>query len=104
MNEVSNEPTTLYLRIQSVVVAHDLYFVLKRDAAGHLGLSSLQKVIAAMRMLVYGVVKSHNDINVLERSSLFTYLIQGEAPPVNYLINGHDYTMGSYLADDIYPP
>ncbi|KAF8399162.1 hypothetical protein HHK36_015027 [Tetracentron sinense] len=39
----------------SAVEAHDLYFVLKRDAAGHLGLSSLQKVIAAMRMLTYRV-------------------------------------------------
>ncbi|KAF8380120.1 hypothetical protein HHK36_027592 [Tetracentron sinense] len=35
--------------------AHDPYFVLKRNAAGVIGLSSLQKVTAAMRMLVYGV-------------------------------------------------
>jgi hypothetical protein len=46
---------------------------------------------------------SHNDINVLEHSSIFTELAQGRAPPVNYSINSHDYTMRYYLADGIYP-
>ena len=36
---------------------------------------------------------SHNDINVLHRSPLFAKLAKGEAPQVNYSINGHDYTM-----------
>ncbi|XP_059428458.1 uncharacterized protein LOC132162210 [Corylus avellana] len=42
---------------------------------------------------------SHNDINVLERSSVFTNLAEGRAPLINYSLNGHDYTMGYYLAD-----
>jgi len=37
------------------VEAHDDYFVQKRNAAGKLGLSCLQKVTAAFRMLAYGI-------------------------------------------------
>ncbi|KAK6151075.1 hypothetical protein DH2020_016007 [Rehmannia glutinosa] len=204
---------SLFIRIQADVEIFDLYFVQKRNSAGTLGLSSLQKITAAMRMLAYGVsadyvdeyvriggstaieilkrfVKavisiysekylrspnkedvaillkegknrgfpgmlgsidcmhwkwkncpvawkgmyvghvneptiileaiashdlwiwhaffglpgSHNDINVLDRSFLFTDLVEGRAPPANYSVNGHDYTMGYYLVDGIYPP
>jgi hypothetical protein len=45
----------VFLRIMNVVEKHDNYFVQKRNAAGVLGLSSLQKVVAAFRMLAYGV-------------------------------------------------
>ena len=51
----------------------------------------------------FGLPGSNNDINVLERSHLFSELAQGRAPAVNYSINGHDYTMRYYLADSIYP-
>ncbi|KAF8400170.1 hypothetical protein HHK36_013466 [Tetracentron sinense] len=151
---------SLFLCIQSAVGALDPYFVQKTNAVGTLGLSSLQKITAAMRMLAYGVtidyvdeyvrigestateglnffVKavvaiffneylrspnnddtarllavgensrfpriSHNDINVLERSSILTDLADEHDASVNYLINDHDYTMGYYLADGIYP-
>ena len=202
----------LFLRIMNVVEAHDDYFVQKYSAANVLGLSCLQKVTAAMRMLTYGlpadatdeyirigestaleslrrfvaaVVEifrdeylrhpneadttrllamgekkgfpgmlgsidcmhwawkncpydkqgqykghvekptiileavasedlwiwhaffgmpgSHNDINVLHRSPLFDNLAEGRAPEVKYSVNGHDYNMGYYLADGIYP-
>ena len=46
---------SLFLNIQSKIEAHDSYFVQKRNSANKLGLSSLQKIIVALRMLVYGV-------------------------------------------------
>ena len=202
----------LFLRIQHEVEAYESYFIQKRDNAQKWGLSSLQKITAALRMLAYGVTAdfmdeyvrigestamkslkkfvkavvdifskeylrspnnkdiarllangerrgflgmpgsidcmhwkwkncpvawkgqysghireptivleavasfdlwiwhaffglpgSNNDINVLERSPIFSELEQGRAPAVNYSINGHEYTMGYYLADGIYP-
>ena len=46
---------SLFLHIQSKVEAHDSYFVQKRNSAKKLGLSSLQKITATLRMLAYGV-------------------------------------------------
>ncbi|XP_021306905.1 uncharacterized protein LOC110431742 [Sorghum bicolor] len=51
----------------------------------------------------FGMPGSHNDINVLHRSPLFDNLAEGRAPEVKYSVNGHDYNMGYYLADGIYP-
>src|SRR6266540_2970716 len=51
----------------------------------------------------FGLPGSHNDINVLHHFPLFAKLAEGKAPQVHYNINGHDYKMGYYLADGIYP-
>ena len=40
---------------------------------------------------------------MLERSTVFKDLAEGRGHHINYSINGHEYTMGYYLADGIYP-
>jgi hypothetical protein len=45
----------LFLKIHNDVVSHDSYFLQKPDATGLLGLSSLQKLTAAIRQLAYGI-------------------------------------------------
>jgi hypothetical protein len=49
------------------------------------------------------VVGSNNDINVLSQSDLFIKELRGEAPQVQYFVNGRQYTKAYYLADGIYP-
>lgn len=43
------------------VCAHDSFFVQKCDAAGVMGLSSIQKCTAALRMLAYGITADGTD-------------------------------------------
>jgi hypothetical protein len=45
----------LFLRIANAVEAHNPYFKQRTDALGVLGLSCLQKVIAAHMILAYGI-------------------------------------------------
>uniref|UniRef100_A0A0D3AMD4 DDE Tnp4 domain-containing protein n=1 Tax=Brassica oleracea var. oleracea TaxID=109376 RepID=A0A0D3AMD4_BRAOL len=44
-----------------------------------------------------------NDINVFDRSPIFDDILQGRAPRVQYVVNGHQYDMAYYLTDGIYP-
>jgi hypothetical protein len=50
----------------------------------------------------FGLPLSLNDINVLHRSNLFDRLASGDGAACNCKVNGHDYTMGYYLANDTY--
>ncbi|KAK9048197.1 hypothetical protein SSX86_032840 [Deinandra increscens subsp. villosa] len=51
----------LFLRILNKVEANEPYFVQRRNSAGALGLSSLQKITAALRMMAYGVTGDFMD-------------------------------------------
>jgi hypothetical protein len=51
----------LFFRLQSALEAHDPYFIQKRNATGMLGLSFLQKMTVALRILAYGVVADSTD-------------------------------------------
>ncbi|XP_062086027.1 uncharacterized protein LOC133792121 [Humulus lupulus] len=51
----------------------------------------------------FGVPVSNNDLNVLNQSPIFTDILQGQAPRVEFTINGTQYNKGYYLADGIYP-
>jgi hypothetical protein len=60
----------LFFCLQSALEAHDPYFIQKRNAAGMLGLSSLQKMTAALRILAYGVAADSTDEYVRIRESI----------------------------------
>ncbi|XP_048596481.1 uncharacterized protein LOC125578185 [Brassica napus] len=44
-----------------------------------------------------------NDLNVLDRSPVFDDILEGRAPRVRYVVNGHQYDLAYYLTDGIYP-
>lgn len=47
-------PRSLFLRLMSEVEKHSVFFQQKQNATGKIGASSLQKCVAAIRMLAYG--------------------------------------------------
>ena len=51
----------LFLRIEGAVTTHDSYFIQKINAVGVRGLSSLQKITAALRMLSYSTATNSVD-------------------------------------------
>ena len=60
---------SLFLRIVEAVHNHDLYFHQKKDGVGRIGLSPLQKITAAFRMLAYGLPADATDEYVKIRES-----------------------------------
>ena len=50
----------------------------------------------------FEVAGSNNNINVLDRSSVFDELLKGYAQEVNYTVNGTNYILRYYLTDGIY--
>uniref|UniRef100_A0A0A9C030 DDE Tnp4 domain-containing protein n=1 Tax=Arundo donax TaxID=35708 RepID=A0A0A9C030_ARUDO len=50
----------------------------------------------------FGMAGSNNDINMLNQSPLFIDALKGEAPQVQFSVNGRQYSTGYYLADGIY--
>ena len=51
----------------------------------------------------FGPPGTLNDINVLNRSPVFDDILEGRAPRIRYMVNGHRYKLAYYLTDDIYP-
>ena len=51
----------LFFRLQFALEAHNPYFIQKRNAVRMLGLSSLQKMTAALRILAYEVADSTDE-------------------------------------------
>uniref|UniRef100_A0A0D3B677 DDE Tnp4 domain-containing protein n=1 Tax=Brassica oleracea var. oleracea TaxID=109376 RepID=A0A0D3B677_BRAOL len=51
----------------------------------------------------FGPPGTLNDINVLDRSPVFDDILQGRAPRVHYVVNGHQYDLAYYLTYGIYP-
>lgn len=51
----------------------------------------------------FGVAGSNNDINVLNQSPLFSDVLKGKGPEIDFKVNDRQYTRGYYLTDGIYP-
>ena len=53
--------------------------------------------------MFFGVPRSLNDINILDCSPVFQELYEDRASKCEYVVNVHEYKIGYYLLDGIYP-
>jgi hypothetical protein len=51
----------------------------------------------------FGLPGALNNINDLQQSPVFEAIQEGKVPEVNFTVNGTQYGMGYYLANEIYP-
>ena len=69
--------------------------------------SMILEVVASQDLWIwhayFAMLGSCNDINVLQKSPVFSAYLKGKAAPLSFTVNGHTYDMGYYLADGIYP-
>ncbi|XP_051219056.1 uncharacterized protein [Lolium perenne] len=73
-----------------------------RECKGHKGAWSVVHDLWIWHAF-FSMAGSHNDINVLQFLDVFQKLVEGNAPSVQFEINGHQYDKGYYLAGGIYP-
>ena len=52
--------------------------------------------------VLFGLLCTLNDINVLDRSLISYDIIKGQAPQVNFSVNGREHHLAYYFTDDIY--
>ncbi|XP_020262216.1 uncharacterized protein LOC109838163 [Asparagus officinalis] len=76
--------------------------------SGHKGTATvILEAVASYDLWIWhaflGLPDSLNNINVLDRSPVFDDIESGEAPRVNFTVNGREYNLAYYLADGIYP-
>jgi hypothetical protein len=74
---------------------------------GHKGKSTIILEAVASKSLqlwhvFFGMLGSHNDINVIQRSPVFDDSTHGRTVSINFTVNGHQYNMRYHLWDKIY--
>ncbi|XP_057426112.1 uncharacterized protein LOC130719506 [Lotus japonicus] len=99
----------VFLRIVGALGSHDPYFLMSVDAVGRqvFGGTYLRRPNQEdiTRLLQWGESRgfpgSNNDINVLNQSPVFNEVLSGNAPMVNFSVNG---TMTSTKVRPVKPP